>query len=154
MQPDIISKDSILVAGAAGNGNETCRLWDEFSQLYTNKLLDNKVDDNGYEIRIYSDDGKCECHVGMSVSDCNVPDGYEFYSLAPSMYAVFEIYPAQGYESRNKIMDEWLKANSGKYRQRNKEGKSFSVLVYDKRYKGESDSSSIAEIWIPIEEVC
>jgi len=149
----IISKGKILVAGVAGNGNETCKLWSEFSQLDNVNPLNNKVNDNGYEIRVYSEDGKCVCHVGVSVKDGNIPDVYKIYTLAPSKYAVFNIYPAQGYDSQNKTMDEWLKSNVGKYKQRNMEGKAFSVLVYDDRYKGEKDPSSVVEIWIPIEDV-
>lgn len=154
MQPDIIWKGRIFIAGTAGNGNETCRLWDRFTQIDKNQPLCNKMNDNGYEIRIYSDDGICECHVGVSVSDGEIPDGYDVYTLLPSKYAVFNVFPAQGYESRNNAMDEWLKTNVGKYRQKDSDGKSFSVLVYDERYKGESDPSSIVEIWIPVEEVC
>lgn len=153
MHPGIISKGKILVAGVVGNGNETCKLWSEFSQLDNVNPLNNKVNDNGYEIRVYSEDGKCECHVGVCVKDADIPDVYKIYTLAPSKYAVFNIFPAQGYDSQNRTMDEWLKSNVGKYRQAYTDGKHFSILLYDERYKGETDPSSVVAIWIPIDDI-
>lgn len=151
MEPRIFSKETLLIAGVTGNGNETGKLWDAFSRLNKTNLLSNKASEDGYEIRIY-EKGECECHVGLHVKDPRVPETYKVMSLAPSMYAEFEIYPAQGYTSQNEVMNKWLSENGNLYGQARWDGKLFSVLVYDARFK-DNDPESVVGCWLPLSRI-
>ena len=73
-----------------------------------------------------------------------------FLKLPESTYAAFEVC-CQGYDSENAAMDEWLKANKEKYRQRLIDGNPYVVEYYDERFQGDSEES-IVEIWVPIEK--
>lgn len=148
--PRIITRDSLVIAGVAGDGDKTCKLWQQFTELNKIVPLKNKMDDNNYEVRIYSDNGECRCHVGICVKEPAVPAGYELLTVPGSMYAAFDVCPVQGYESQNEAMDRWLKDNGELYEQIRMDNDYFSVLLYDKRYKGESDPESIVEIGVPI----
>jgi len=151
MEPKIFSKESLLIAGVTGDGNETGKLWDAFSRLNNAGPLSNKASEDGYEIRVY-EKGECECHVGLQVKDPGVPEVYKVMSLAPSMYAEFEIYPAQGYAGQNEVMNKWLSENANLYRQARRDGKLFSVLVYDARFKG-NNPESVVGCWVPLSQI-
>lgn len=150
VRPRIIIRDNLVIAGVTGNGNETGLLWQKFEELSRSMPLSNKINDNGYEVRVYSEDGECRCHVGICIKDNSVPEGYELMAIPSSMYAAFDVYPVQGYQSRNKEMDQWLRANADIYEQVRMDDKYYSILLYDNRYKGEKDPESIVEIDVPI----
>jgi AraC-like DNA-binding protein/predicted transcriptional regulator YdeE len=151
VNPRMISQGELLIAGVTGDGSQTGELWQRFMELDKRIGLKNKVSDNGYEVRIYSGD-ECKCHVGVCVSDNNVDSSYTLLRLPASAYAAFEVYVAQGYDSQNDAMDEWLEANKEKHRQRTIDGSPYVVEFYDERFHGDSEDS-IVEIWIPIEKV-
>lgn len=150
VHPKIIKREELLIAGVTGDGSKTHEIWQKFMELYDKVEIKNKLSDNGYEIRIY-DDKQCTCHVGVSVSDSSVDSVYSVLKLPASTYAAFEVYVAQGYDSENAAMDEWLKANKEKYRQRLIDGNPYVVEYYDERFQGDSEES-IVEIWVPIEK--
>ena len=108
MNPRMISQGELLIAGVTGDGSQTGELWQRFMELDKRIGLKNKVSDNGYEVRIYSGD-ECKCHVGVCVSDNNVDSSYTLLRLPASAYAAFKVYVAQGYDSQNDAMDEWLR---------------------------------------------
>ena len=91
--------------------------------------LKNKLSDNGFKIRIYSED-RCECHVGLSVSDNNIDNVFGTITLPASEYAVFEVFVSKGYDSENQAMERWLSENSKIYKQAQINGKSFVVEYY------------------------
>jgi predicted transcriptional regulator YdeE len=66
------------------------------------------------------------------------------------LYAVFDIYPIEGYESQNKFMDDWLEKNKDKYEQYKIDNRYFAVEYYGEKFKGNDDIESVVEIWIPI----
>ena len=68
--------------------------------------------------------------------------------IAASVYASFDVYVAKGYDSENDAMDDWLKANKMRYKQRLMDGNPYG---YDEKFQGDSEDS-IVEIWIPIEK--
>ena len=95
--------------------------------------------------------GKCECHVGACVDKSETQPGYSSIVLPDNiLYAVFDIYPIEGYESQNKFIDNWLEKNKYKYEQYKLDGMYFAVEYYGERFKGNNDPESVVEIWIPI----
>ena len=151
VDPRLIDRDGMLIAGVSGDGSKTGEIWDRFMKLNERIGLPNKVSDNGYEIRIY-DGKKCECHVGLAVSDEKVDSSFAIFRLPASKYASFDVYVAKGYDSGNSAMDEWLARNKSLYSQRTYDGKFYAVEYYDERFNGDEDDS-IVEIWVPIEKV-
>lgn len=148
--PNIIKKQSLLIAGITGDGSKTGELWQCFMEANKKIGLNNKLSDNGYEIRIYTE-SECKCHVGVSVSDSNVNSAFTLFQLPASEYASFDVYVAKGYESENSAMDEWLEVNKERYVQKLYDGKPYAVEFYDERFNG-NNTDSIVEIWIPIEK--
>ena len=150
MEPRRIeSPGKLLIAGVTGKGNETARLWESYTSLSKSAPIPNKAGTLGYEVRFYCEDKETEVHVGQRVKAGPVRPEYRTVTLPESLYAVFEVHPAQGYDSENVAMDEWLKTN-GKYRQVGLDDRLFGVLVYDDRYKGEADPASVVECWVPV----
>lgn len=68
LNPKIMKRDALIIAGISGDGNETGKVWEDFMKLSKEKPLENKLFDNGYEIRVY-DGSVCTVHVGLAVSD-------------------------------------------------------------------------------------
>lgn len=148
--PNIIKKESLLIAGVTGDGSKTAELWQHFMEMNEKNELCNKLSENGYEIRIYIEN-ECKCHVGLAVSDKNVDSCFTLFELPASQYASFDVYVSKGYESENSAMDEWLDLNKDKYVQKPYNGKCYAVEFYDERFNGDN-KDSIVEIWIPIEK--
>ncbi len=139
----------LLIAGVTGNGNETAKLWKSYTGLSKSAPIPNIAGTLGYEVRFYAEDKEPEVHVGQRVKAGPVRPEYQMVTLPESLYAVFEVHPAQGYDSENVAMDDWLKTN-GKYRQVGLDDRLFAILVYDDRYKGEADPASVVECWVPV----
>jgi predicted transcriptional regulator YdeE len=152
MNPRIIRKDAMIIAGVAGSGDETAKAWEAFMKINKIHPLGNRVEDGteGYEVRLYSDSGMSKVHVGQRVSGQDIPAEYKVYRLPASAYAEFEVSSARGYESGNDAMSKWLDTNASKYKQGNIGGMKYAVEVYDGRYKGEKDPKSVVGIWIPL----
>ena len=151
MKPKIISKKAFLVAGVTGSGDETAKAWEAFMKLNKINPLKNKVSEEGYEIRMYpGGEGPGKVHVGVQVKDASVPAEYKVFSLPAFKYAEFEIYPSKGYESSNAEMSKWLEENAGAYREGRLDDKNFAIEVYDKRYKGDKDPTSVVGILVAI----
>jgi predicted transcriptional regulator YdeE len=148
MQPKIMKKDELIIAGVTGDGNKTHNLWRDFSEKLIKFGLKNKLSDNGYEVRLYSENG-CDCHVGLSVSDNNIDKIFQTIIIPATEYAVFEVYVAKGYDSENESMRKWLDDNSGIYKQAKINNKAYVVEYYDERFNGEA-SESMIEIWVPV----
>jgi len=148
MEPKIIEKDEIIIAGVCGDGNKTAELWEEFTRRDKKNGVKNKESDYGYEVRIYSDN-HCECHVGASVSDVEGNEEFDLLRLPPSEYAVFEVFVAEGYDSQNEAMDKWLEENPQGYVQAKYDEDPYVVEYYDERFK-EDEPDSIVEMWVPV----
>lgn len=149
VNPKIVKHGALNIAGVSGDGNKTGEMWDVFEKLSNEKPLGNKLSDNGYEIRLYQGDD-CTVHVGNAVSADPVDPAYAVYKLPASRYAVFDVYVAQGYDSENNAMDEWLKTNRDGYTEKLLGDTHYCVEYYDERFNG-NEAGSIVEIWIPIE---
>lgn len=149
IEPKIIRKGELKIAGALGDGGMTSEVWDRYMQLKEDEPLKNKKEDGGYEVRMYNRNEKCECLVGESVTS-EVGGSYSYLTLPDVLYAVFEIYPFKGYESQNEAMDKWLKENRDKYEEYKSSDKRYVIEYYDERFKGNEDPDSIVEIWIPV----
>ena len=150
VNPKIINRGEIIVACTAGDGNKTYEVWQAFEKLSKDKPPCNKVSDNGYEIRIY-DGEKCTVYTGLSVTDEEVDPEYTIFKIPASKYASFDVYPANGYESENIAMDNWLSTNNEGYTERLLDSRHYCVEFYDERFKGE-EAGSIVEIWVPVEK--
>jgi len=151
LNPNIIKRNELIIAGTCGDGNETAEVWNVFEKLSSEKPLDNKLSDNGYEIRTYDGDIST-VYTGFAVSDENIDSDYTIFKLPPSKYASFDVYVANGYESENNAMDEWLKTNTDGYSEKLLDTQHYCVEFYDERFRGD-ESGSVVEIWIPIEKI-
>ncbi|MCE5234896.1 MAG: AraC family transcriptional regulator [Eubacteriales bacterium] len=150
LNPNIINRGGLKIAGTHGDGCKTWDVWNAFEKLVHKRPLENALSKNGYEIRLYDGD-KCTVHVGFSVTSAPKNDAYSVFELPPSKYASFEVYVTNGYESENNAMDEWLKTNGEGYSEKLLNGLHYCVEYYDERFNGD-DEGSIVEIWVPIEK--
>jgi predicted transcriptional regulator YdeE len=155
MEPKIIRKEAMIIAGVAGSGDETAKAWEAFMKISQLHPLANRAEDGteGYEVRLYPNEGMGKVHVGQRVKTADIPAEYKMFFLPAATYAGFEIYPSKGYESSNDIMSKWLEANAAVYKQGNIDGMKYAVEVYDRRYKGEKDPKSVVAILIPLTPV-
>ena len=53
MNPDMIKKEKIVLAGVSGFGNETAEIWKRFIKLYKEAPPTGKRSEDSYEVRIY-----------------------------------------------------------------------------------------------------
>jgi hypothetical protein len=153
MATKIIKKDAIVIAGVTGSGDETAKAWEAFMKISKMHPLENQVYEDGvegYEVRLYPNDGMGKVHVGQRVTGGDIPAEYKVFSLPASTYAEFEIYPAKGYESSNAEMNRWLENNAAKFKEGSLDGAKYCVEFYDRRYKGEKDPKSIVGCLVPI----
>jgi AraC-like DNA-binding protein/predicted transcriptional regulator YdeE len=150
VKPNIIKKDALRIAGVRGDGARTGEVWQRFIALSEGKPLTNKRSDSGYEVRLY-ENGTCAVHVGNLVAKGAVDPAYSVMELPASTYASFDVYVANGYDSENNAMDEWLAANEEGYAERLLGGAHYCVEFYDERFNG-SEAGSIVEIWVPVEK--
>lgn len=151
LDPNIIKREAMTIAGVNGDGNQTGDVWNAFEKLSNEKPLKNALSQNGYEIRIQDGDN-CTVYVGNVVSSKDVDSEYSILEIPSSKYASFDIYVANGYGSENNAMNEWLTANSENYSERLLNGNShYCIEYYDERFNG-NETNSIVEIWIPIEK--
>lgn len=156
MNPNMIKKNKIILAGASGDGNKTAEIWKRFIELEESYPFINKVSDDEYEVRIFdSTTGEEKVFVGCEVkeyvetkSNCGV---YEFFKIPSSEYASFDVYVEDGYESENNAMSEWLTSNEDGYVRNLFEGKPYCVEHYDARFNG-NNAESIVEIWLPVKK--
>jgi len=95
--------------------------------------------------------GSCTVHVGYAITGSPVEEPYCIYKLPASEYASFDVYVANGYESENTAMDEWLATNQQGYSERLLDNAHYCVEYYDERFNG-NEAGSIVEIWVPIKK--
>lgn len=68
MNPDMIKRNRMILAGASDGGNETAEIWKRFMKLNKECPLINKVSDDGYKVRIFDDTtGKESVFVGCEI---------------------------------------------------------------------------------------
>lgn len=156
MNPNMIKKNKIILAGVSGSGNETAEIWKRFMKLDKEYPLINRVSDDGYEVRIFdSMTGDEKVFVGCEIKE-NVGTkvgcgAYEIFKIPSSEYASFDVYVKDGYESENNAMSEWLISNEKGYVKNLFEGKPYCIEHYDARFNGD-DAESIVEIWLPVKK--
>lgn len=148
VKPRMIKREALRIAGVSGDGGHTAEVWDAYMRV-EDSIPDRRSAD-GYEVRIERPEG-CLCHVGCTVAGKAEGGAYTVMTLPASQYAVFEVYVAEGYESQNATMKEWLETNEEGLRQRKLDGAPYVVEFYDERFAG-AESGSIVEIWIPVEK--
>jgi predicted transcriptional regulator YdeE len=153
MKPRILKKEAFLIAGVAGSGDETGKVWEAFMKIQKLHPLKNQAGEEGYEVRLNPAEGPGKIHVGVPVKDAGVPAEYKVFFVPAATYAEFEIYPAKGYESSNTVMSKWLEENAGTYKEALADGMKYGIEVYDKRYKGDKDPTSVVGILVPIAKV-
>lgn len=150
MNPGIIKKEKMVLAGVSGYGNETAEIWNRFMKLYKEVPMTDRISDDSYEVRIYNCKTEKErVFVGCQVN-CSC-DGYEIFPIPSSEYASFDVYVEKGYESENNAMEEWLASNERGYVRNLLDGKPYCIEHYDARFDG-SNGESIVEIWLPVKK--
>jgi AraC-like DNA-binding protein/predicted transcriptional regulator YdeE len=150
LNPKIIKQNELVIASVSGDGNETGAVWETFMTLNKEKPIENKLSDNGYEIRVY-DGNICTVYVGLAVSNEQTDPAYTLFKLPVATYASFDVYVANGYDSENSTMNEWLQTNKEGYCEKLLDNQHYCVEYYDERFNG-SEAGSIVEIWVPIEK--
>ncbi|MCH5287036.1 MAG: AraC family transcriptional regulator [Christensenellaceae bacterium] len=149
VNPMLIRRGPLRIAGTCGDGSRTGEVWQRFMRLREEKPLTNAASESGYEVRLYQGGG-CTVHVGQCVSGGAVDPAYSVVTLPASRYAVFDVYVARGYESENSAMEEWLATNAQGYVQRRLDPETdYCVEFYDERFE---NGDGIVEIWVPIEK--
>lgn len=156
MNPGMIKKNKIILAGVSGAGNETAEIWKRFMKLDEEYPLINKVSDDGYEVRIFDNTtGDEKVFVGYEIKEndgTKADNGaYEIFTIPSSEYASFDVYVEDGYESENNAMSEWLITNEKGYVKNLFEGKPYCIEHYDARFNGDN-ADSIVEIWVPVKK--
>ncbi len=151
MEPRIIQRPKMYIAGVSGDGSKTGDIWAAFMALQEKKKLQTALSQDGYEVRVHGEEGVL-CHVGLNTPTPQADAEYAVFPLPATLYAAFDVYVAEGYASQNGAMEEWLAASRLKYAQRLLEGKEYVVEYYDERFHGDA-SDSIVEIWVSIMEV-
>lgn len=159
VNPDMIRKEKMILAGVSGFGNETAEIWNRFIKLFKEAPPAGTISDDGYEVRIYDSAAEQESvFVGCEVKYLSAElrdirpsqhDGYEIFQLPSSEYASFDVYVKEGYESENNAMEEWLVSNERGYVRNLLEGKPYCIEHYDARFN-DSNDESIVEIWLPV----
>ncbi|MBD5115603.1 MAG: AraC family transcriptional regulator [Ruminococcaceae bacterium] len=154
MNPNMIKKNKIILAGVSGGGNETAEIWKRFMKLDNENPLINKASDDGYEVRILdSATGNERVFVGCEIkenTEAQTDRGvYEILEIPSSEYASFDVYVENGYESENDAMSEWLDSNEKGYVKNLLEGRPYCVEHYDARFNG-NNAESVVEIWLPV----
>ncbi|MCX4273396.1 MAG: AraC family transcriptional regulator [Acetatifactor sp.] len=155
MNPDMIKKEKMILAGVSGFGNETAEIWKHFMKLYKEAPPAGKISDDSYEVRIYDSAAEKESvFIGCEIkSDCNSGcSGYEIFQIPSSAYASFDVYVKEGYDSENRAMEEWLVSNEKEYVRNLLEGKPYCIEHYDARFD-DSNDESIVEIWLPVKKI-
>ncbi|MBN1692466.1 MAG: GyrI-like domain-containing protein [Dehalococcoidales bacterium] len=154
MEPKIITKEAFLIAGVAGSGDETARVWQTYMKMEKMNPLKNQVGEVGYEVRMYASEGEAgKIHIGVQVKDSNVPEEYKLFFVPAATYAEFEIYPLKGYESSNAEMSKWLEDNASVYKEALLDGMKYGIEVYDKRFKGNDNPESVVGFLVPIVKI-
>lgn len=156
MNPKMIKKKNMILAGVLGEEKETAEVWKRFMNLDKEYILDNKVSDDGYEVRIFDDTtGSVKVFVGCEISkEIKKEENYSRYEcleLPSSEYASFDVYVQDGYESENSAIAEWLDSNEKGYVENLFDGKSYCIEHYDARFDGAAEES-IVEIWVPVKK--
>lgn len=148
VNPKLIKKPAMRIAGAKGPGHLTAQVWAEF-EAKSNQLT-NPVSESGHEVRLW-DGEENPVYAGYDIGGADAPEGFACVDLPAGEYASFEVFVAQGYDSENDAMEAWLKDNEQGYRRRYLGDLPFVVEYYDERFQGE-ESGSIVEIWVPVEK--
>ncbi len=142
MEPKIIKKKRMTLAGLWGDGRMTAALWQDFEEK-AEKSGFTAADSCGWEIRTDGEPGY-DCFVGFAAGE-KAPEGFQAVTLPASEYTAFDVMVANGYASENANMNAWLETNKEKYTQAELDGKKFVLECYSERFK-----QGIVEIWIPL----
>ena len=142
MEPKLIKKKKMNLAGLWGDGRMTAGLWQDFEEK-AEKSGFQATDNCGWEIRTDGEAGK-DCFVGFTVEE-KAPKGFQAITLPASEYAVFDVVVANGYTSENANMTAWLETNKHTYTQAELDGKCFVIECYNGRFQ-----QGIVEVWIPL----
>ena len=154
MEQKIVEKEAFLLAGVAGGGDETAKVWQTFMKLEKMNPLKNQVGETGYEVRMHpGEEGPGKVFVGVPVKDSRVPREYKLFFVPAATYAEFEVYPARGYESGNAEMSKWLEDNAATCKQAMLDGMHYGLEVYDRRFKGNDNPESVVGFLVPIVKV-
>jgi predicted transcriptional regulator YdeE len=150
MQPKMIIKGETAIYGLRGDGANTGALWEKFEKRFSKKPFDKTTDD-AYEIRIFEGAKPgADVLVGYEWDNAYAASGWNFAVLPAGEYAVFDVLVANGYDSENATMEQWLDDNKEQYSQRG----DFIIECYvPEKFKGGDKPDSIVEMWLPVSRV-
>ncbi len=151
MQPTLLHRDRLVLAGMLGDGADTAALWAAYDALDGDSLLAAEAGADHYELRLCGNDGSCTCLVGVQFSGDVPPRGFTKLALPPSAYASFDVRVAEGYDSQNRAMDQWLEENPEGYREALLDGRTYVIERYGERFCGDAPES-IVEIQLAVRQ--
>jgi predicted transcriptional regulator YdeE len=147
MQPKMIIKGETAIYGLRGDGMTTGALWEKFEKRFSKKPFE-KTGDDAYEIRTYKGAKPgADVLVGYEWDNAYAATGWNFSVLPAGEYAVFDVLVANGYDSENAAMEQWLDDNKEKYIQR---GDYIVERYVPEKFKGGDKPDSIVEILVPV----
>jgi predicted transcriptional regulator YdeE len=153
MEPKMVRKEALIIAGIGGNGNETVKVWETLMKIQRLHPLTNQASEEAFEVRMHPPNGPEKIHIGMLVKDEKVPSVYKTLTIPAADYAEFEIYPAKGYDSTNAAINQWLAENVSEYQEAQLDGQRYVIEIYDNRYKGDKNPDSVVGILVPLVSV-
>jgi RNA polymerase sigma-70 factor (ECF subfamily) len=149
----IVEKKEMLLVGAVSYGGDIGQLWERFSPR--EKDIKHAVEGAWWELHVWPQGHQpgqpYYVMVGVEVTRLEgVPDDLFVKPLPAGRYAVFPHRPGlgkpnHGYDELNQRIDSWL--DTGPY----KIARTFSLQLYDARFKGMSDPESEQDLLIPVE---
>jgi predicted transcriptional regulator YdeE len=150
MQPKMIIKGETAIYGLRGDGANTGALWEKFEKRFSKKPFD-KIGDNAYEIRTFKGAKPgADVLVGYEWDNAYAATGWNFAVLPAGEYAVFDVIAANGYDSENAAMGQWLDDNKARYIQR---GDFITECYVPEKFKGGDKPDSVVEIWLPVSRI-
>ncbi|MEG0693579.1 MAG: GyrI-like domain-containing protein [Oscillospiraceae bacterium] len=145
MNHKIIKMQELKLTGIMGDGSKTTELWNEFDEKANKANLSDKSDGVGYEVR-FDYDNKCDCFVGFNTE--GEVKGFKTLILPECEYVVFDVVVANGYDSENDNMTNWLDENKNCYIQSTLDRKHYIIEIFGKKF-----NAGIVEMCIPLKKV-
>jgi len=156
MRPKMIDMDELAITGLTGGGADPGAVWAAFDRRY-NVSQFPRADGNGYEIRFFTSrfsgktpDTDKDVHVGFLTKSGEDITGFSTVMLPAARYAVFDAAVANGYDSQNAAMEQWIADNAESYRVLEFHDCEYVIECYNEKFKGGNQPDSVVEIWLPV----
>jgi AraC-type DNA-binding domain-containing proteins len=159
---EIVKKDAVILVGCLGGGyaGEVWGKWEAMSAEHEIKhgVLDGDGHSAGHEARFYTPGGE-RIFVGVEAAQTDPESVWEYLTLPPSTYAIFDIDEKIDMGPQFEAVNKWLEENADTYAQSTwdaggrVEKSEFVICCYDHRTAGKYHQNRVMEMWIPLTEI-